>query len=155
MFAEGVRRRVELTMAFFFFAVFVLIAAVVVPQVAADTSSGAEPVRAAFLFAAAAILHALLGISVAGPGRSSDRVLSITRRSRSADGIPVRTGIFGLFLGIMLLDAAFDLGKHVPAVPAAEASLFVCACGDLACAGLIFVMGFAHSGKPEGSSIKS
>jgi len=142
MVSEALRRRIGLTIAVFFFAVFVMIAAIVIPPVATDTSREAEPARAAVLFAGCAILHALLGISVVGSSRSAAGVLSIAGRSRSADGIPVRTGVFGLFLGIMLLDVAFDFGKHVPALPAADAALFVCACGDLACAGLIFATAF-------------
>lgn len=141
-------------MAVFFFAVFVMIAAIVVPPAATDTSRGAEPTRAAVLFAGVAILHALLGISVVRSSSSAGGVLSIAGRSRSADGIPLRTGVFGLFLGIMLLDAALDFGKHVPALPAADASLFVCACGDLACAGLVFVMAFARSRTAEEPSSK-
>ena len=136
-------------MAVFFFAVFVMIAAMVIPSVVTDTSRGAEPALAAVLFAGVAILHALLGISIVGSSRSAGGVLSIAKRRRSADGIPVRAGVFGLFLGIMLLDAAFDFGEHVPALPVADTSLFVCACGDLACAGLVFVMAFARSRTAE------
>ena len=100
-----------------FFAVAAILAMVVIPAAAKDTSRSATPGPAVTGFIVLAVLHVFLAalmLKIVG-----SRMLSVV------------SGAFGLFIGGLFLVIASDFMVHGPAMRLAATALFVCAGIDL------------------------
>jgi hypothetical protein len=97
-------------------AVAAVLAALVIPAVARDTSPNITPRPAVMGLIAVVLLHILVAAR-------------ILRRTRSP-GLPDVAGTFGLLLGLLLLGAACVLLGHDTAMHLADIALFACAGGD-------------------------
>ena len=130
MLSERNQWRVRRIAAGLYWSVAATLVVIVIPPVMMDASRGASPAGAALGFAISAILNACLGFSVANP----DVPLPGSRK----EGIRARSGLYGLLLGLVLLDGASAFLAHGPALRTASVAMFACSGADMLGAVVLF-----------------
>lgn len=108
-----------LTIASVFAVIAIIVAAVVIPPVRADTSPSATPGAASTAFWVSAVLFFLL----------ASALFALVRRIKMGGGTGglIALGVLGVFLSFALWDAAVAFKNHDATLQTADTWLFVCA----------------------------
>ena len=119
-----------------FVMIALVIAAVVIPPVKADTFPLATPERAVPAFWVSFVLHLLLATVL------FFTALRMTETSGGRTAVLVSLGVIALVLSLPLADAADAYQQHGPPLQTASTSLFVCMAGGFLNAVLLITMAF-------------